>query len=58
MGIGIFCMILGILMVTLGISQHSSEFIVFGIILLIGGLIFISKSILNSKTKDDSDKNL
>lgn len=57
MGIGIFCMILGVLMVILGISQHSSEFIVFGIILLIGGLIFISKSILNSKMKDDSDKN-
>lgn len=57
MGIGIFCMILGIMMAILGISQHSSEFIVFGIILLIGGLIFISKSILNAKTKVDSDKN-
>ena len=56
MGIGIFCLVFGILMVILAISQHSNEFMVFGIFLILGGLQFIVKSILNSKTNKDSEK--
>jgi len=45
MGIGIFCVVLGMLMVVLGISQKSNEFILFGSILVLSGFIFIGKVI-------------